>query len=73
MPLPPAPLRKLSKSSKEMLHKGVMCLLIGLAVLIAPRFMASQSFASIVSQSALVGWFAVILGAALVGRSLWRR
>jgi uncharacterized membrane protein HdeD (DUF308 family) len=73
MPLPPAPLRKLSQSSKEMLHKGVMCLLIGLAVLIAPRFMASPSFAGIVAQSALVGWFALILGAALIGRGLWRR
>lgn len=42
-------------------------MLIGLAVLISPYFIHSQGVQNIVAKSALVGWFALVLGLAFVG------
>ena len=78
MPLPNAPTRKPEKSSaaranNELLFKGVLCLLIGLAVLLSPRFITSPGMQGIVANSGWVGWFALVLGAALTGVYLRRR
>jgi uncharacterized membrane protein HdeD (DUF308 family) len=84
MPLPPAPDQKpnvparrlaasLLKANNELLVKGVLCLLIGAGVLVSPYFITSPGMQSIVAQSSLVGWFAVVLGAAFVGLYARRR
>jgi hypothetical protein len=62
MPLPPPPIRRRSSSINELLLKGLLCALIGLAVLLAPYFIKSPGIQSIVANSALVGWFALVLG-----------
>ena len=53
-----------NKADKELLFKGVTCALIGLVVLIAPYVARSPSVQDIMAQSALVGWFALVLGIA---------
>ena len=62
MPLPPPPVRRHNNSGNELLFKGLLCALIGLAVLLAPYFIKSPGMQSIVANSALVGWFALVLG-----------
>ena len=63
MPLPPPPTRRHStKANNELLFKGILCALIGAAVLIAPYFIKSPGIQGIVANSALVGWFALVLG-----------
>ena len=52
------------KENTELLFKSVLCALIGLAVLVAPAFMAASSFRATVASSALIGWFALVLGCA---------
>lgn len=75
MPLPPAPEQKPyrgknsdslrttpGKVDNELLFKGILCMLIGLGVLLSPYFITSPGMQNIVAQSALVGWFALVLG-----------
>ena len=76
MPLPNAPTRKHQNSpagtgkpqvSRELLFKGLLCMLIGLGVLLSPRFIASPGMQGVVASSSWVGWFALVLGVALSG------
>lgn len=77
MPLPPAPGQKPyrgknsgnpratpGKANNELLFKGILCMLIGLAVLLSPYFITSPGMQNIEAQSVLVGWFALVLGLA---------
>jgi len=48
-------------------------LLIGLGVLLSPYFITSPGMQSIVAQSGLVGWFALVLGLAFIGLYVRRR
>ncbi len=82
MPLPATPKNqphnsqnrlKLAQASNELLFKGVLCMLIGLGVLLSPHFITSPGMQGIVAQSAPVGWFALVLGAAFAGVYLRRR
>ena len=79
MPLPAAPKNQpnnsqnRSKANNELLFKGVLCILIGLGVLLSPYFITSPGMQGIVAQSALVGWFALVLGAAFAGLYARRR
>ena len=52
------------KADTELLFKSVLCALIGLAVLLAPSFMAASGFKATVASASLVGWFALVLGGA---------
>jgi len=58
---------KTHKANNELLQKGVLCVLIGLAVLISPAFLTSPDMRGIVAASALVGWFSLVLGCAFLG------
>ena len=64
---------KANKANNELLQKGVLCVLIGVAVLISPAFLTSPGMRSIVAASALVGWFALVLGCAFLGLYIRRR
>ena len=77
MPLPDAPTQKPNnainrKSNNDLLIKGILCVLIGLGVLVSPYFITSPGMQGIVANSAAVGWFALVLGFALMGL-YWRR
>ena len=61
-----------NKADKELLFKGVTCALIGLVVLIAPYVARSPSVQDIMAQSALVGWFALVLGGGFMVRYAMR-
>ena len=62
------------KTNTELLQKGIMCVLIGGAVLLSPRFISSPGMQGIVANSSLVGWFALVLGCAFLLRyALLRR
>lgn len=76
MPLPASPTQRpvvgkallaRQKAINELMFKGVLCMLIGLAVLVSPYFIHSPGLQNIVAKSALVGWFALVLGLAFVG------
>lgn len=55
------------------LFRGIACIVIGIAVLLAPRFLGNTGFSEAIGGSSLVGWFAIVLGAALVVVHLTRK
>lgn len=61
------------KENTDLLQRGILCALIGLAVLISPLFMAPNGMREVVAGSALVGWFALVLGVAFLGLYFRRR
>ena len=74
MPSPASrPASPADKADKELLFKGVTCALIGLVVLIGPYVARSPSVQDIMAQSALVGWFALVLGGGFMVRYAMRR
>ncbi|WPB59298.1 hypothetical protein [Xylophilus sp. GOD-11R] len=54
------------------LYRGIACIVIGAAVLLAPRFMGETGLRETIAGSYLVGWFAIVLGAGLVVTHLTR-
>lgn len=62
-----------AKADTDLLQKGILIALIGLAVLLSPYFIKSPELLAIVAASSLVGWFALVLGVALIGRYVLRR
>ena len=63
-----------TQADRELLYKGVFITLIGVSVLLAPSFMSASGLRDVVASSSLVGWFALVLGAAfLVQYGLRRR
>ncbi|NMM79137.1 hypothetical protein B2J88_22160 [Rhodococcus sp. SRB_17] len=74
MPLPKPPVRRArNKEDNELLIKGMTCALIGAVVLLAPYLAKSASVQDLMRQAYLVGWFALILGCAFLGRYALRR
>ena len=55
------------------LFRGIACIVIGCAVLLAPRFLQSPGLRETVGNSSLVGWVAIVVGAALVVLHLVRK
>lgn len=69
MPLPPVPDRRpLPQADKDLLFKGVTCTLIGVIILLAPLVARSPGVRELMAQAAAVGWFALVLGLALLAR-----
>jgi hypothetical protein len=50
-----------------------LCILIGAAVLIAPQFLTSPHWHDMLAGARVVGWFALVLGLALVVVDLFQR
>lgn len=65
--------RASSKADNELAIKGILCALIGLGVLLSPYAITSPGMQGIVGKSALVGWFALVLGLAFLGLYARRR
>ena len=61
------------KNSKDLLIKGLILCLLGLAVLVSPLFIRAPGFMQAVGGSSVVGWFALVLGIAFVAQWAWRR
>lgn len=57
----------------RMVERGILCVLIGAVVLLAPRFLPASGTRDMMAGAALVGWFAVVLGIALVAVDLLKR
>ncbi|WP_225784779.1 hypothetical protein [Xenophilus sp. Marseille-Q4582] len=57
----------------QMLLRGMACALIGVAVLLGPHVMRSPGWREMVAGAQTVGWFALVLGVALMGVALVRR
>jgi len=55
-------------TDKDLLSKGLLIAFIGLAVLVSPYFIASPALRDVIARSSLVGWFALVLGAAFLVR-----
>jgi uncharacterized membrane protein HdeD (DUF308 family) len=60
-------------TAHDMAWRGGVCLAIGLLVLLAPMFMGTTPLRDTLAQSAIVGWFALVLGAAFLGQYMWQR
>ena len=78
MPLTQAPAQKPvnkanTKANNELAIKGILCIMIGLGGVVSPYFIKTPDMQSIVAQSAVVGWFALALGLALLGVYARRR
>jgi hypothetical protein len=56
-----------------MLLRGIACIVIGAAVLLAPMFIQAPGTREMIRGAYLVGWFSIVLGAALVGVELLQR
>ncbi len=57
---------KAAERAPRMVERGILCVLIGAAVLLAPRFLPPSNLMNTVAAASVVGWFAVVLGATLI-------
>ncbi len=82
MPLPEAPTRRPNnpasrqadtKANNDVLIKGILCIMIGLGVVVSPYFITSPGMQGIVANTAVVGWFALVLGLGFIGVYVKRR
>lgn len=64
---------KPAPNPNELLLKGIVLALVGMAVLISPGFIRSPGFQAAVGGSAPVGWFALVLGVAFIAQWALRR
>jgi predicted phage tail protein len=62
-----------AKQPLRTLERGILCLLIGAAVLLGPRFLQGTRWFEMVAGASVVGWFAVVLGVALIVLGLVKR
>lgn len=60
-------------TANDTLVKGVILALIGLVLLIAPHFMGATPLRDMFAQAQVVGWFALVLGLAFMGKEGLRR
>jgi hypothetical protein len=54
-------------------ERGILCLAIGAAVLLGPRFLQGTRWFEMVAGASVVGWFALALGVALIVVDLVQR
>lgn len=58
----------MQKPDQDLLFKGIVIALIGVAILLGPYVARSPSVQELLASGRVVGWFALVLGAALLGR-----
>ena len=58
--------KRIPERAPRMVERGILCVLIGAAVLLAPRFLPPSNLMNTVAGASAVGWFAVVLGATLI-------
>lgn len=63
----------MQKSDQDLLFKGLVITLIGVAVLLGPYFARSPAVQELLTGGRVAGWFALVLGLALLGRYGLRR
>ncbi len=61
------------KDNAHLLPRGIACIVIGLAILLAPGFLQSQAYREMFAGAYVVGWFAIVLGVALIVVGLVKR
>lgn len=59
--------------NNDMLVRGVILVLIGLTLIIAPHFMSASSTRDLFVHARVPAWFALVLGAAFMGQYALRR
>jgi uncharacterized membrane protein len=57
-----------SPLNKDMLVRGVILVLIGLVLIIAPHFMSANETRELFLHARIPAWFALVLGAAFMGK-----
>lgn len=57
----------------QMLLRGAVIALIGVAVLLGPQLLRSPGWRELLGGAQVVGWFALVLGVAMIGVDLLRR
>lgn len=57
---------QLFSDRSQMLLRGIACIVIGAVVLLAPHFLQSAGYREMIGGARLVGWFALVLGIAMV-------
>jgi predicted Co/Zn/Cd cation transporter (cation efflux family) len=61
------------KAEQELLIKALVITLIGVAILLGAHFARAPSVQELLAGGRVVGWFALVLGLALLGRYGLRR
>lgn len=61
------------KAEQDLLLKGLVITLIGAVVLLGPYLARSPAVQELLASARLVGWFALVLGLALLGQYFLRR
>jgi len=61
------------KPAQDQLFKGVVITLIGVIILLGPYFARSAAVQELLASGRVVGWFALVLGVALLGQYFLRR
>lgn len=61
------------KADQELLFKGIVIALIGVAILLGPQFARSPAVQELLAGGRVVGWFALVLGLAFLGQYFLRR
>jgi len=61
------------KSEQDLLFKGLVIALIGVVILLGSHYARSPAVQELLVGGRVVGWFALVLGVALLGRYLLRR
>lgn len=59
--------------NNDMLVRGVILVLIGLILIIAPHFMSATPTRELFEHARIPAWFSLVLGAAFVGQYALRR
>lgn len=62
-----------SPLNNDMLVRGVILVLIGLILIIAPHFMSATPTRELFEHARIPAWFSLVLGAAFVGQYALRR
>jgi uncharacterized membrane protein HdeD (DUF308 family) len=61
------------QADQDLLFKGIVICLIGVAILLGPFFARSPAVQELLGGARVVGWFALVLGVAFLGQYFLRR